>query len=177
MSNAGSTTASSWRSGTARSGVSASRHVRRPAVTETEPWPWRSRLPLLAALHDLTGADAPDAPDCASALAKRYPRMPRVALSAASSPVHADTGHALSAEALGRLLTVAVGSDGRPAASPVPAAGIVELYLAARAIIGGAPRLYHRGPTALQGPPRPEGHGPALSRALEPYPPRAPAAL
>ncbi len=146
-------------------------------MTETEPWPWRSRLPLLAALHDLTGADAPDAPDCASALAKRYPRMPRVALSAASAPVHADTGHDLSAEALGRLLTVAVGSDGRPAASPVPAAELVELYVAARAIIGVAPGLYHWDRTALEVLPLPEGHVQALWRTLEPDPPRAAAAV
>jgi hypothetical protein len=136
-------------------------------------------LPLLAALHDLTGADAPDAPDCAPALAKRYPRMPRVALSAASAPVHADTGHDLSAEALGRLLISALGPDGIPPASPVPAAELIELYVAARGIIDVAPGLYHwdRTTTALEVLPLPEGHVQALWRTLEPDPPRAAAAV
>lgn len=105
--------------------------------------------------------------------------MPRVAFSAAPAPAHPDTGHGLSAEALWRLLTAASGTDGFPPASAAPAAELVELYVAARAVVGVAPGLYHwdAATAALEVLPVPAGHDQALWRALEPSPPRAAAVL
>lgn len=105
--------------------------------------------------------------------------MPRVALSNALAPAHADTGHGLSAEALWRFLTAASGADGFPPARAAPAAELVELYVAARAVVGVAPGLYHWDATtgALEVLPVPAGHDPALWRALEAGPPRAAAVL
>lgn len=135
-------------------------------------WTWRSRFPLVAALHDLTRAGAPDVPDRAPAPAKRYPRMPRIALGTASSLAHADASDGLSAASLGCLLAAASGIDGIPAASTPPAAELIEVYVAVRAIIGVTPGLYHwdAGTAALEMVPIPEGREPALWSALEPGP-------
>lgn len=101
--------------------------------------------------------------------------MPRVPLGAAPRPAHVDTGDELSAGVLGRLLTTAFGAGGVPAANLNPAAELVELYVAARAIIGVAPGLYHwdSSTSALEVLPVPDDHVQALWRALEPGPSHA----